>query len=62
VSELARAKTQPRNHAFATAAYRGFAQLDVIAANKLTLKRRAWNVASSDTGTSEGFSALMKIG
>lgn len=38
-------------HDFATAAYRGFAKIAAIVANKLTLARRAWTVGSADTGT-----------
>lgn len=37
--------------AFATAAYRGFAEVAAIAANLLTLRRRAWTVAAADPGT-----------
>lgn len=38
-------------HAFANAEYFGFAQIDVIAAGKLTLKNRDWTVGAADTGT-----------
>jgi hypothetical protein len=38
-------------HDFATAGYRGFAKITAIAANLVTLSRRAWTVASADTGT-----------
>lgn len=36
--------------AFATSAYRGFAQIKTIAALKLTLARRNWTVAAPDNG------------
>lgn len=38
-------------NSFATAGYRGFAQIVTIAANLLTLRRRSWTVGSADTGT-----------
>lgn len=36
------------SNAFATAAYRGFARIAIIAAAKLTLERRSWTVGSAD--------------
>lgn len=37
--------------AFATAAYRGPAEVVTVAANLITLKRRAWTVGSADNGS-----------
>ncbi len=39
------------SNAFATAAYRGFAQVKIIAAALLTLQRRQWTVGSLDSGS-----------